>query len=302
MNIKTFLSSTAAVLVVLAAIFPPASPAAAQQEAVPPSGGYDDPEGIPRRAPTADVEPVYRGPAIDTLATLRKRGVLRVGVAASEPMVMRDQKGALVGFSVDLGRQLAEDLGVRLEIVETSWSQIIPDLLDRHFDIIVSGLWVTPERALVVNYTDATATLGVHLVAGRPLADGLRTIEDFNRPDVRIAVYAGTVQERVARRIFPRATLVTVTGDDNEMPPVLAGTAHAALVPTFAPQVLVRSAPDKLFLPLDAPVQTTTTAMAVRKGDADFLNYLDSWLTIQRDDGWLDDRIAHWSAATDGTE
>jgi polar amino acid transport system substrate-binding protein len=82
-----------------------------------------------RRLVARDIEPVYRGGTIDTLATIRKRGVLRVGVAMSEPTVMHDADGKLVGFSIDAARRLADDLGVGLEFVETSWSGIIPDLL-----------------------------------------------------------------------------------------------------------------------------------------------------------------------------
>lgn len=77
--------------------------------------------------------------------------------------------------------------------------------------------------------------------------------------------------------------------------PVLEGKAHAVLVPTFAPQVLVGAAPDKLFVPLERPLESTITAIAVRKGDYDFVNYLNSWLQVQRDDGWLEDRIDFWA-------
>ena len=56
------------------------------------TGGLVDPEGIPPRPPAVDIAPVYRGPAVDTLATIRKRGVLRVGVATAEPMVMHDAR------------------------------------------------------------------------------------------------------------------------------------------------------------------------------------------------------------------
>ena len=99
--------------------------------AMPPDSGFFDPEAIPARPPMVDIEPVYRGPSVDTLATIRKRGTLLVGVALSDPMVMHDANGELIGYSVDLARQLADDLGVDLEFVPTSWSQIIPDLLDR---------------------------------------------------------------------------------------------------------------------------------------------------------------------------
>lgn len=295
LRIRIAFSLPAAVLCATMAALFLATPATSQQESTPQGGGYADPEGIPERVTFRDIEPVYRGPEVDSLATIRKRGFLRVGVAPSDPMVMHDDKGQLIGFSIDLGRQLAENLGVGVQFVETSWSSIIPDLLDRQFDIILSGLWVTPERALVINYTDASAVEGVYLIASKPLAGTLKTREAYNRPEVRLAVYEGTNQERVARRIFPRATLVKVVGDDLQMDPVLDGRAHAALVSTFAPQAIAQAAPDKLFVPFADALQSTSAAAGVRKGDPDFLNYLNSLLVVYRENGWLAERSAYWA-------
>jgi len=246
-----------------------------------------------------DIEPVYRSPAVDTLATIRKRGLLRVGVASVEPMVMHDDKGALIGYSIDVARKLAEDIGVRVEFVETSWSQIIPDLLERRFDLIVTGMWVTPVRALVLNFSNPTSVDGVYLIANRQLAGSFKTRDEFNRPEVKIAVYTDTVQERAARRLFPRATLVPVAGNDIELDAALEGKAHAALVTTFAPRVLVGQAADKLFLPFADPLQSAESAIGLRKGDPDLLNYLNCWLSFQRNVGWLDERVRYWAEPQD---
>lgn len=263
-----------------------------------PLKGYADPEDVPARPPAVDVEPVWARPAVDTLATIRKRGALRVGVVASEPYVMRDASGALVGFSVDLGRQLAADIGVDVEFVVTSWTQVVADLVGHHFDMIASGLWITPARALVVNFSTPTSVGGMSLVANTSLAGSMRTRQDFDRPDVRIVVYAGSSQEGVAARLFPKATLVKVEGDADPMAPVLEGKAHALLVTTPTPQLVVDHAPDRLFLPLQDPLQVTTAALAVRKGDVDFLNFLDSWIAFQREQGWLSDRQTYWFGTT----
>lgn len=295
---RAFRGVVAALCCSLIVIFPAAA-ADVQSAPAQPGAGFVDEAGIPARPPIRDIEPVYRGPSIDTLATIRKRGTLRVGVAVSEPMVMHNANGDLIGFSIEVAHKLAEDMGVNVEFVETSWSRIIPDLLDRQFDVIVAGLWATPARALVVNYSDATVAEGVYLIANKAVAAGMNTEQEFNRPDVKIAVYAGSVQERLAKRRFPQASLVRVEGDENHLSPVLEGKAHAVLVPTFAPQLIVSGAPDKLFLPLGKPLASTFAAVGVRKGDADFLNYLNTWLALQRDEGWLDDRASYWSSTTD---
>ena len=272
-----------------------AGPAWAQTPAA--GSGFADPEGLPRRLPTPDIEPVYRPPSMDTLATVRKRGVLRVGVVSEAPMVMRDTRGELVGYSIDLARRLAEDMGVAVEFVPSTWASVIPDLLDRHSDLVLSGLWITAPRALVVNFSHPTAAQGVYLVADRAKAGSFKSAADFNRPEVVLAVYAGTPQERLAQSLFPKAQLLRVDLDHIE--PVLQGRAHAALVPTLAPHAVLRLAPQRLILPLVQPLASTMAAIAVRKGDPDFLSFLNTWLSLQRDAGWLDERAAHWSVSAE---
>lgn len=260
-----------------------------------PGSGFVDPEGIPLRPTPTDIEPVYRDRVVDTLATVRQRGKILVGVGLSVPMVMQDRDGNLKGFSIDVARELADDLGVEVEFVQSSWSHIVPDLLERHFDIIVAGLWMTPTRALVINYTQPTATEGIHLIASRQRAGEMKRLEDFNRPGVTIAAYADTVQERLARRRFSQAKLLLVEGDELEIAPVLDGRADAVLVPTFAPNLVVSAAADKLFLPLEDPISSTLAAMGVRKGDVDFLNFLNTWIAVHRAEGWFDERARHWA-------
>ena len=272
-----------------------ATQAQTQAAAPAPGAGTAAPEAAARRAAPRDIEPVTRGGTVDTLATIRKRGVLRVGVAVSEPTVMHDAGGKLVGFSIDAARRLAEDIGVGVEFIETSWSGIIPDLLNHESDLIMSGLWVTVPRALVINYTTPTAVEGIHVIASRAAAGRLKTPADLDRPGTKIVVYAGTLQERLAARRFPKATLLQVNGDADHLAPVLAGEADAALVPTFAPEVIVRAAPDRLALPFAKPLSSASAAIGVRKGDFDFVNFLESWLAVQRDEGWLEERTTYWA-------
>ena len=87
--------------------------------------------------------------------------------------------------------------------------------------------------------------------------------------------------------------------DDDPLPLLMQGKAQAMVVSSLAPQGVLRAAPDQLYLPLDQPLATTPAAMAVRKGDPDFLTFLNTWLQLQRDDGVLAERAAYWSTSTD---
>lgn len=258
-----------------------------------PGAGWADPKGVPPRPPVADIAPTRRAAGIDTLATVRRRGTLRVGVVPVAPMVMRDAQGEWVGYSIDLSRRLALDMGVAVEFVPSTWIDVIPDLLQRRFDLVATGLWVTIPRALVVNFTEPSALEGVHLVASQARAGARRSRADFNQPEVTLAVAGSTPQEALARREFPKARLLSLP--EGEAQAVLEGRADAALLPSIAPQALLAAAPGQLFLPLDLPLAATPAALAIRKGDADFLSFLNTWLGVVRSEGWLDERATHWA-------
>jgi len=56
---------------------------------------------------------------------------------------------------------------------------------------------------------------------------------------------------------------------------------------------------DRLFLPAGSEMQTGSAAMAMRKGDVDFLNLVNSWLAYHRESGWVTERYDDWFGSTD---
>ena len=271
-----------------------AVPASAQTGAARnPGGGFADPSRpVMQPAPFGDGV-VWRAPGVDTLATVRQRGLLQVCVVPVEPMVMNTQEGSFAGYSIDLARKLADDIGVQVAFVPSSWGLVIADLVHRQCDLVASGLWITLPRALAVNFTTPTVQDGVYLVASQTGAPGKTSVADFDQAGTRVAVYAGTPQETLARKLLTRATIVA--GNDDPLQAVIDGKAQAALAPAMVPQALLQAAPGKLYLPRATALASTSAAMAVRKGDPDFLRFLDTWLGLQRDSGWLEERLLFWS-------
>lgn len=272
-----------------------AAPAQAQTStpARTPGAGFADPAFPGLRAAPLDDNPVWRTPGIDTLATVRQRGRLRVCVVPVEPMVMNTADGDFTGYSVDLARKLAQDLSLSLDIVPSGWNLVVADLVQRQCDLIASGLWVTLPRALVVNFSSPTAHDGIYLVASQRTVPGKTALADFDQPGMSVAVYAGTPQEALARRLLTKARIIATA--DDPLQQVLEGRAQAALAPALVPQALLQAAPGQLYLPRSTPLASTPAALAVRKGDPDFLRLLDTWLGLQRDSGWLEERLLFWS-------
>ena len=96
---------------------------------------------------------------------VQDRGTLRVGLGLFEPWSACNAAGELIGFEIDVATKVAEDMGVEVEFVRTNWSYIIPSLIAKEFDVIISGMTILPERNLKVNFTSPYNAAGVYLVA-----------------------------------------------------------------------------------------------------------------------------------------
>ena len=86
-----------------------------------------------------------------TLNSILKAGELRVGLDPGyPPFELTDKTGKVIGFDVDLAKELAKAMGVKLKVVNTDYDGIIPALLADKFDIIMSGMTLTQERNLQI--------------------------------------------------------------------------------------------------------------------------------------------------------
>lgn len=244
--------------------------------------------------------PVFPQTATQSLAsesvieTIKKRGVLKIGLSLFVPWSMRDANGDLVGFELDVGRKLATDMGVEPEFIPTAWDGIIPALVAGKFDVIISGMTMTPQRNLTVNFTDAYAFSGLAVLANRSMTDGF-TMEDFNSPDVTFTARRGATPAAAIPELFPEAQLLQFDEDGAATQEVLNGRAHASMgSEPCGPTRDANLYPETLYVPFDKLFNQQGEAFAVRKGDPDALNYFNNWIAQNLRSGWLEERHDFW--------
>lgn len=228
-----------------------------------------------------------------------KRDKLRVGLSSFVPWAMPDKSGKLIGFEVDVATRLAQDLGVELELVQTEWSGIIPALLTRKFDIIIGSMSIRMDRALTVNFSEPYDYSGQDILASKKLATDFKTVEDFNRPNVVIALRTGASSETAVKKYMPKAQLRFFDDESQAVQEVLVGRAHAMVSSMPLPAFQAIKNPDKAFTPLDKPFSHESIAFAVRKGDPDSLNVLNNWIRLMHNQGWLEERHQYWFNSTE---
>lgn len=253
--------------------------------------------------PAPQVRVITAPPAVlsnvDTLVTIRRKGVLNVGFATFVPWAMRDKDGNYFGFEIDVAKKLAEDLGVELKLMPAGSSALIGDLMSKRFDILITGMYPTPQRALLVNFSEPYSKSKVELIASRDKMRGKGDEEDYNDEDVTIGVVSGTVYDELAKARFPKAKIQYFDDEAAMMEAVGEGKINAAMASTPGPEFAMKHGGARIFRPLADPMQTMDESFVIRKGDVDFLNYLNTWIRYYERNGWLKERRKHWFEDTD---
>ena len=233
--------------------------------------------------------------ADDLIADIQKRGTLKVGMSTFVPWAMRDKKGDLIGFEIDVASKLAEDMGVEVEFVPTAWSGIIPALLAKKFDVIIGGMSITPQRNLTVNFTTPYAHSGQMMAANTKLASNYTTMDDFNQANVTIACRRGATPCKAAQKLFPKSTLRQFDDDAQAFQEVVNGNAHAMISSAPKPRFWSEAYPNDVFVAFDGENLTRgNEGFALRKGDADAMNFFSNWIVVNTSSGWLKERHDFW--------
>ncbi len=233
------------------------------------------------------------------LETAMKRGSLRVGMSTFVPWAMKDKTGKLIGFEIDVARQLAEDMGVTAEFVPTKWAGVIPSLLTGKFDVIIGGMGIVPKRNLKVNFTIPYDYSGMSIVANKEKAAGFNSLDDFNTPEAVIISRLGSTAAIAAKKFMPRATHRMFDDEAQQYQELINGRGHAVVALTPTPAFQALKSPDKLFLPLAETFTKEPIGFAVRKGDVDTLNFFNSWIRLKDAEGWLKERKHYWFETRD---
>ena len=230
----------------------------------------------------------------DVFYRIQKSGEIKVGVSILAPWVMKDKKGEFIGFEIDVAKQLAKDMGVKVVFKEYQWSKMIPALNKGEVDIIASGLSITPQRALKINYSQPYSSSGYSLVTNLSLTKDFTSIKDLNNEKVYITAVKGTVSADLAKRVFPLAKIDLRKTEEDATSAVGNGSVHAVVSSSPIPEFISIKHPEEVDLPLKDPLLTTKEAFAINKNNQEMLNYLNAWITAHEADNWIESSHKYW--------
>lgn len=225
---------------------------------------------------------------------IKKRGSLRVGMATFVPWAMRDKKGELIGFEIDVAKKVAADMEVEIEFIPTAWDGIIPALLAGKFDVIIGGMSITPIRNLTVNFSTPYAHSSLGVMASKKVASDLVWPDDYNSSDVTFVCRRGATPCTYIQNKFPKATLRQFDDQGQTVQEVLNGNAHVMLGSQPLPAFTIFDNQEAVFSPTTEKLEPGNEAFALRKGDVDSLNFFNNWILVNKANGFLEERHAYW--------
>jgi len=235
-----------------------------------------------------------------TLEKILKKGELRVGFeAAYMPFEMTDKKGKFIGFDIDVAKMMAKDMGVKFVPVNTAWDGIIPALITDKFDIIMSGMTITQERNLKINFANPYIIVGQTILINKKLKGIVKSYKDLNNPKYTITSKLGTTGEMAVKKKMPRAKYKSFESESEAALEVLNGKSDAFVydLPYCVVFMAQQGAGQLVFL--DKPFTFEPLAWAINKGDPDFMNWLNNFLRQIKHDGRYEKVYNKWIRSTD---
>lgn len=226
-----------------------------------------------------------------SLADIRSSGELRVGFEPGFlPFEMKLPSGEWVGFDVDMMKGFAKHLGVQAVFIDTKWDGIIPALMAKKFDVIVSGMTITDDRRKVVAFSDPYYDAGLVALIPKNRATTWTSLSDLDRPELRIAVKQGTTGDFFVKKSMNKAQIIKLESEADAASSVILGKTDAFIY-------------DKPFLTLYQSLNPGRTVVlkgllsqeqfgvAARPADKELLDAFNTWLANWRKTGGYKDTM-----------
>ena len=195
------------------------------------------------------------------------------------------KSGKLEGIDVGLAHELANDLGVELKFVKTSFATFIKDIQADKCDIAMFGVGITEARAKHLDYSAPYLRSDIYAIVTKTHPT-LKTWDDMDQEGHILVVQKGTFMENAASA-FKNASVLSVVKFQQREKEVRSGRADAFLTDyPYGKKILVTYDWAKLLEP-SAPFHKTEYAYAINKGDPEWLAYINGFVKRIKADGRL---------------
>ena len=225
-----------------------------------------------------------------TIQRITGRGTLLVGTTGDyRPLSYRESDGNYWGFGIEMAEKIAERIGVGIEFVQTSWPTLTADVQaePQTFDLAIGGITITDTRKETMLMSDGYLANGKTILCRAADADRYQSLADIDKPEVRVMVNPGGLNEKFANENLTHATIIV--WQKNEEIPNQVAEGHADVMITEITEApwYVQNDPRLAAPLLNAPFTHGEIGVLMRKGLDDLLTLVNAVIAQMKADGTL---------------
>jgi len=198
----------------------------------------------------------------------------------------------LTGIDIELSGALARDLGVKLQHVDSSFPQLIANLLDDRCDIAMHAVGVLPARADKLRFSQPYLQSDIYAVTTR--SGRIKAWDEIDRAGVQVAVQAGTFMEPVMAAALKHAKLVVVKPPATREQELESGRVDVFMTDYPYSRRLLDNADWARLIAPPKPLHVLPYAYAVKPGDDEWLKRVDEFVAQIKRDGRLETAAHHF--------
>jgi len=238
----------------------------------------------------------FSAQAQNRLDEVLARGVVRVGTTGDyKPFSFRPEGGEFVGLDVELAGDLAKALGTKLEVVPTSWPTLMKDFAAGRYDLALSGVSVNLERQKVALFSVPYLKDGKTPITRCENKERFQTLEQIDRPGVRLIVNPGGTNERFARANVKRAAIAVWPDNVTIFDRIVAGEADLMITDAIETRLQQQLRPALCAVHPEKPFDYSEKAALLAR-DLLFKAWVDQWLHQALASGALERKLERWLA------
>lgn len=182
----------------------------------------------------------------NSLAKIKEKGTLVVGMNADfapyEFHAMVDGKDTIAGFDADVAREIAKDMGVKLEIKELSFDALMTTLQSKQVDVLISGLSATKERRKSVDFTDSYYHSPNVVLTTKEKLSQFNTFDDLKGK--KIGVQLSSLQDHLMSKLLPDGNFSRIDSMSTLMLSLSQGQIDAIVTAEDTCKMAIASNPD----------------------------------------------------------
>jgi Na+/H+-dicarboxylate symporter/ABC-type amino acid transport substrate-binding protein len=260
------------------------------------------PSIVPEISPTILSAAELPPPAPGTLARVKERGVLRAGIRSdSPPYAYRNSAGELVGHDIDLLKALALSLGVRLELVVGTYTDLLGWLSASRIDCAAGGLLATGIRSNGFNTVTYQEVSYAVVVPDETLADFQHRLSTSSGAPLKIAIAppessSGDLRRTISNR-YPRTNLQRLLFESIPSAEDFAGpgaTADALLTTAEAGSTFAVIHPRFTMLPIFGKALAADVVLLFEGKDDSLPDFVKNWILENQNLDLMERLENHW--------